>query len=444
MAWNATTNMLPSTDWVRFRPRPQHIVAKVRTYFRVLPQRPRNCPRYEAALLKARKDFTIRKVKPLHINDSIRHFQHPDRSPGLPYTAQGFKRKDEVDPNIIKQYVHNLKYGIYSKCTTPCNAVAKSMVAKSPKFRLIWVYPAHMTFAEGMFAMPLIRAYKAHRGTYAIWVQYSNGGLADLQSRLPPDHTWLGLDWSAFDSSIPAWLIRDAFNILMDQIDMSCYDSWGAPTDSDTLPRLWKRMVDYFINTPVRLPSGKVVRKGQGVPSGSYFTGLVDSVCNAIVIHYLLSDLSYSHMWVLGDDCLVAIRSSLCVPTLASAAAGTFGLCLNIDKSEKGKLVSFLGYRMSASGTPMASYDKLMAQLLLPASPDRSIAEFAARARALQLSCFGKGCLRFTHEVQNVLDTFDITSIDPGALHKRDELSTKLEYLGLDHWPPLTDRKSVV
>lgn len=145
MAWNVATDLLPSTDWTRFRPRPQHIVAKVNTYFRRLPRRPVNDPRYEAALIKTRRQFAISKVNPLHINDAINHFQHPDRSPGLPYTSQGFKRKDEVHPNVIKQYVHNLKYGIYTKCTTPCNAVAKSMVAKSPKFRLIWVYPSHMT-----------------------------------------------------------------------------------------------------------------------------------------------------------------------------------------------------------------------------------------------------------------------------------------------------------
>nr|APG78218.1 RdRp [Hubei partiti-like virus 48] len=440
MAWNAAVNLLPSTDWTRYRPKPRDIAGKVQTYFDSLPSRPHG-PRYEQALAQTRADFKVPKVLPFHINDSIKHFQHPDRSPGLPYTKQGFKRKDEVDPNIIKQYVHNLKYGIYNKCTTPCNAVAKSMVGKSPKFRLIWVYPAHMTFAEGMFAMPLIRAYQQLRGSYAIWVRFAKGDLRFLKSLRHPDNTWLGLDWSAFDSRVPAWLIRDAFAILRDNLDFSRYDTWGKPTDGHTLDRLWKQVVDYFINTPVKLPSGRVLKKKQGVPSGSYFTSLIDSVCNSIVIHYLLAETSYArdHLWVLGDDCLVELSSSVNVSEMANVAEQVFGFTLNIDKTEKGDNVSFLGYKMSPEGYPKASFDKLLAQLLLPASPDRSLQEFAARARALQLSCFGHGSLRFTHMVQNVMDELGCTDIDPSFLHRRDELSGKLEQLGLAHWPPLKD-----
>lgn len=129
---------------------------------------------------------------------------------------------------------------------------AKSIVGKTPKFRLICVYPAHITFAEVIFAAPLIRAYKK-KDPYALRVQYSKGDMAVLQAQLPHGHTWLGMDWSSFDSSIPAWLVRDAFSILRDQIDFAKYDNRESPTNADTLPRLWRQIINYFINTPVKL-----------------------------------------------------------------------------------------------------------------------------------------------------------------------------------------------
>lgn len=111
-----------------------------------------------------------------------------------------------------------------------------------------------------------------------------------------------------------------------------------------------------------------------------------------------------------------------------------FGMQLNVEKTELGPLVSFLGYKMDVNGVPLANYDKLVAQLLFPSVRDRDIYDFASRARALQLSCFGKGCWSFTLEVQSFLD--DMHDFHP-YLHSRDELTVKLEALDLAHWPPL-------
>lgn len=445
MAWNAAVEYFPSTDYVRYRPRPWDITSKVEAYF----QKPK--PRisdsfYIEALSRTRKDFTLsQKSKPRHINDSIKFFQHPDRSPGLPYTTQGFKRKDEVDPLIIKQYVHHLKYGHYKKCTTPCNAVGKSMVGKEPKFRVIWVYPAHMTFAEGMFAQPLIHAYKQANGVYGSWIQFSRGHMRYLMSRKKsPKNKWLGWDWSSFDSTIPAWLIRDAFAILRDQLDFSSYEKWGKPTDPDTLPRLWDRIVHYFINTPVKFPDGRVKVKAHGVPSGSYFTQLIDSVVNDIVFHYLClrTGVNYTeNRWCLGDDYLAEIsyNTKFSMSKISELASDVFGMIINTDKTEYGQFVSFLGYTMSPQHIPLAKHDKLMAQLLLPTNPDLSFNDFAGRARALQLSCFGIGCRKFTYQVQSFLDRYGIDA-DYRAfhLHPKDECLVKLEMLDLANWPPLS------
>lgn len=418
---------------MRYHPKLFEIKKKVSHYFTDTPARPKD-PEYTAALYKASADFNIPKVKPLHINDSIRQFQHVNRSPGLPYTQEGYKRKDEVPPERIKQYVHNLKYGIYSRCDTPCTAAVKTTVSKKNKFRLIWVYPAHMTFAEGMFANPLIRAYQARRGPYGIWISYAKGDMRSLMCRRSKHRLWLGADWQNFDSTIPAWLIRDAFSILRDKIDFSSYADWGTPTDPDTLPRLWDRIVKYFIDTPIRFQDGVVVKTHRGVPSGSYFTNLIDSVISSIVWHYLLP--GKGERFYLGDDALIEVDRMTEIDSLAERARISFGMTLNAEKSEVGTHVPFLGYTMGPDGRPRADYNKLVAQLILPSRPDRSFYEFCSRARALQLSCFGLGCWQFTLEVQSFLD--DCSYDFQPKLHSRDDIMVKLEALDLAHWPPLT------
>jgi hypothetical protein len=436
-----------STRWVRVAPRPTDIVSKVNAYFQKKPSRPNNL-RYLRALEQTEDAFRLATpVAPFHINDSIRHFKHPDRSPGLPYTSYGLRRKDEVDPNVIKQFAHNLKYGIFNKCRTPCNAVAKSMVGKVPKFRLIWVYPAHMTFIEGMFAQPLLHAYQQLRfqSPYAIWISYAKAHMRWIQRRKPYGWRWLSLDWSAFDSDCCAWEIRDAFNILRKNINFSCYQEYGKPTHAHTLPRLWTKIVHYFVNTPVKLPDGRVVVTYQGVPSGSFFTNLIDSIINHIRVMYLLHRFTIDKKakWVLGDDFLVAVKEIVSLLELSREAMEVFGAKLNPDKSEFGEYVGFLGYGMSPTGTPMADYNKLVAQLLLPRVPDKSRFEFATRIRALQLSCFGVGCLKFTFETQAILEAWGMTEITPD-LHPRDDLAAKLEALDLAHWPPLKRLMQVV
>lgn len=427
--------LFPPRGWARYHPKLHEVKSNIFKYFGDLPQRPKGS-NYTQALDRALRDFSLpTKINPLHINDSINYFKNVDRSPGLPYTLEGFKRKDEVPPNRIKQYVHNLKYNVYTRCNTPCTSAVKTVVSKKRKFRSIWVYPAHMTFAEGMFASPLIQAYIEKRGPYALWLNYAKGDMRYLMSQRSPACQWLGTDWTNYDATVPAWLIRDAFEILRAQMDFSRYYEWGVPTDPDTLPRLWDRIIYYFINTPMRFQDGLVVRKRQGVPSGSYFTNLIDSVVNAIVWHYLLPGHRGKRFYV-GDDALLELSKHEDLSVLAKTARDTFGFNLNTDKSSIGTHVSFLGYTMGRDGRPMADYDKLMAQLTIPSRPDKSFEDFCSRARALQLSCFGSGCWEFTYEVQAFLD--DHAPDFRPSLHSKDDLMVKLVALDLADWPPLT------
>lgn len=202
-----------------------------------------------------------------------------------------------------------------------------------------------MTIIEGMFAQPLIRAYNSEfNRPYAIWYRWHLGHMKHLNTKLSATTQWLGVDYSAFDVNVAPWLIRDAFAILKEQLNFNEYEFYGKPTDPETIEHLWSEVQRYFINTPIRLKSGKIWVKSSGVPSGSYFTNLVDSVCNAIMTHYTLSKMNvrYYEHYFMGDDGLIRVKD-LNIEKFAETVKEAFGAIVNPEKSEMGKYVHWLG-----------------------------------------------------------------------------------------------------
>lgn len=50
--------------------------------------------------------------------------------------------------------------------------------------------------------------------------------------------------------------------------------------------RAWNYIEEYFINTPLLLSNSEAWQKSAGIPSRSYFTQLVSSIVNCIIINY--------------------------------------------------------------------------------------------------------------------------------------------------------------
>jgi len=412
----------------RYNPSLSEIDTKILDYFKSHPSRPKD-NYYIKAVNFASKDFRLpTRVKIRHVNDVIRHYPHPDRSPGLPYTKQGIKRKGDVDTNLIRWNIHKIKYGKINRFKVPCTIASKTVLTPpdKKKFRIIWVYPVDMTIAEGMFAQPLICAYNSLRNhPYAIWFRWHKGDMHQLNSYIEPGTQWLGTDYSAFDVHVPPWLIRDAFSILRQQLDFRQYEYYGAPTDPFTVDRLWNEVIRYFIETPAKLKSGKVVVKKGGVPSGSYFTNLVDSICNAVMTHYILLRLNvrYSKRFFMGDDGLVKIFGPVNMRIFSNIAQEVFGSQINPDKSEVGRYVHWLGYQLSPT-KPIPDLERLYAQLYVPSTPDRYEHDILIRARALWITSFNYPPFR-----DHLLEHNLLTNIS--RIYNEDSVK-KLEYLGLD------------
>merc|ERR1712094_37528 len=90
----------------------------------------------------------------------------------------------------------------------------------------------------------------------------------------------------------------------------------------------WNQLIDYFINTPLLIGNEIWVKHG-GVPSGSYFTQLIDCVLNMIALFYgvllLARRLSpqdpklsrvLAHINVLGDDSIMKLKYSISITDL--------------------------------------------------------------------------------------------------------------------------------
>lgn len=345
--------------------------------------------RLTRAIDEVERIFALPHVRPYHIRDAIRQFSHLDKSPGLPHTQRGIKTKKEY----LEKHTPSLLYFIHAvknegwKMRTPCDIGWKTTISKAPKDRMIFIYPAHHTFAEAMFVMPFLAKLKKNHPYY--WIG-RNITKESLSSKIPGD--WIATDFKSFDVTVHHTLIKAAFKILEKKIDFNVYEQNSYEgdcrvTNPQSLHRLWKQIVDYFLHTPL-VYKGKLYRgKEHGIPSGSMFTNLIGTLVNAIVTFYIASPADFLFF---GDD--TVWKSTEQVPPfseLATSFKHVFGLTLGINKCTRGSEPEFLGYRW-VQGRPLGNKWKMLASFLMPARKDRCFQDAANRAYCISLVCMNQ------------------------------------------------------
>lgn len=223
------------------------------------------------------------------------------------------------------------------KKPNPCLAGVRTQ--RGNKTRLVWMYPLEMTMLEAKFARPLIEVFKEIRTPMPYALRRHEVGARlyfSLQGR-----NKVALDFSKFDSSVPTKLIKVAFRILRTWFeDFEEFDEIS-----------WKKIQNYFINTPIVMIDGNLYTgKRHGVPSGSYFTQMIDSIVNYIIITaaMLKFDLKphEKRIHVLGDDSVFATNMDVNLRKLQQYFL-TKGFNLNIEKSDvvqKDEPIHFIGF----------------------------------------------------------------------------------------------------
>lgn len=212
------------------------------------------------------------------------------------------------------------------------------------KDRLVWGLDAATVAIESQYAIPLVDWFSNNVRFYA-------GGKSPDEIRNLINNSrmhstfWYSLDFSQFDQTVPAWLIRHVFYLLR-----KFYSG-------DVSHRELRWIENNFINTAIVKFDGTVVRKDHGIPSGSNFTQLVGSMANALVIltylfsradgksnvaktRYVKSDLHVTSgncgMLTMGDDNLFFSRNGIRVADMSSYVKRNFGMMIHPDKTVSG------------------------------------------------------------------------------------------------------------
>lgn len=365
-------------------------------------------PYYQVCLDSLREEMRA-VLSPLTMEEAAEAIPRAT-SPGFPFirTHPG-KKKDYIIANYLPKFSNYWSRVGNKEKVSPlpdCAAFARSHIGKvgTNKVRPVWAYPVEAIVEEARFAVPLQNALKTQKigKQFAYGMELLKGGMTWLNNKLQrsrrrdPGCKFVMIDYTAFDNSVPAWLIRDVFGIIKDMFKMDDADS-----------RRFKALVDYFINTPVQNMDGRRFQKWHGIPSGSMFTNIVDTMINFVVTTYsLVKSTGRQPLFFncFGDDSVASMpgRSLLNMNSMADAAQ-TFGMKININKSYWTNVltnVHYLGY-YNYHGDPIKPDVELIASMLYPQYLKDDWAYCIARALGCQLASCGNSNNVF-QAVQNV------------------------------------------
>nr|APG78317.1 RdRp [Wuhan Millipede virus 4] len=365
-------------------------------------------PNYYAILESVRRDLALPKnsIIPLTTGAVTNNPDFPNsKSPGFPYKAQGIRTKREaVDTPGVLDEIRRIWYDVEAgrEVELPdvaCYHRAQICTRDRNKIRATWGYPLAVYLAEGAYFYPVLDHLKnLSSSPIAYGVEMANGGMQYVNAAVQhfPNQPMLVGDWSKFDKTIPAWLIRDAFKIIEEGIDFShVQDSDGKiwPVREERSRKRWRKLVSYFIDTPIRLSDGSRYQKHSGVPSGACFTNIIDSIVNMIVMRYCIYEftgqLPLFDMY-LGDDSIIVLPELIDLGEFSKYAKEQFGMEFSDTKSRityRPDFVHFLGY-YNQNGTPAKSLDTTIASMIYPEHTVRDKLETITRCVGQAYSCF--------------------------------------------------------
>ena len=225
------------------------------------------------------------------------------------------------------------------------------------KTRLVHMIDIYQVYGETKFARPIQEAM-AKMPWYA-------GGKADnvidacMRDMRKYGGYWLSIDYSKYDQSIPGWLIYEAFDVIRAAFD-----------DEDFDDELFRICVNDFIHKVFMDGKGRLIEAHKGVPSGSMFTQIIDSIVNRLMVSTYLNTLNlrWYNMIIMGDDNVIFTPERINKAQLASYLKHNFDITVNEDKGGEGDYTDNIEF-LSRYWTPLGAYRNpiiLISKLLYP------------------------------------------------------------------------------
>lgn len=287
----------------------EDVEANIEAFFVPTPASPDDIVCALERVLKYLDSFFDETLRPLSAKGAVDALPN-DSSPGFPYSVNGHRKKGDIKDQILRDYkVEQSKFCKTGDFDLPCLAGLRLALARKPKNkpRLVWIYPAVVQAAEAKFFMP-VYAQLFHCRLFSWDFSFLRGEIGELDQFVEASPVSFGTDVSTFDATVSAQLIRMIFDWMKSKFRLTC----AQLNEFDAVAR-------YFINTPLWYQN-HVLLKRKGVPSGSFFTQLIDSVVNLsyqlVIVEravrrdcpgYIMQVERFSFLRVLGDDSLVAL-----------------------------------------------------------------------------------------------------------------------------------------
>jgi hypothetical protein len=345
---------------------------------------------------------SIRSVGMVKIN--------PRAFPGVVSSRLGSSRKKvfAVSAEIAKEaYREAAKRFVPDVSLWGCGGRGKYAMKATPgasmKSRLVLMPETPSTLLESAFAQPFTEMVSKVGGDIMLGASMTDRGYMRLVNAFRGIDHCKAYDWSGFDSRVREDMIVSAFGVVR-----ACYFGDDAHLDN-----VFLRFMSHFIIKQVVVPGGWVYTLAKGIPSGSPFTSIIDSIVNWLVLVDLevtmggLSAPRKNSRKVYGDDFVVGFRAP----------------CL-----EKAEFISLAYTRWGFIAKPTAAYEgpftTTSASTSLPFLSYRFPLELPARPveDALQLALVPYTArLTYSAQLQRViyLDHFSPYDFEMSDYHRR-------------------------
>ncbi len=289
------------------------------------------------------KGFT--KVSAIPSNQFDRVSYVSSSAAGFGYTGKkGDPGNYEKARSIASSIAHSVKEGNTVEQvinSTPDLAFSRTQLTPyllKEKIRNVWGEAFHTFMLEALYAQPVVDYFIRVDEFYYIGKDPLKRVPITIEEYLKKFCTIYSVDWSGFDASAQAYEIRFAFECIEEMIIF-------APSDRKAI---FDYLIEVFIFRKVIRPDGIEVVKDLGVPSGSAFTNLIDSIINYTRIQFIWKSLTgnFVEMKVQGDDSFIGVTERQVIPSIEiDNFCRPYGWKVNWTKTEvchRAKLPSFL------------------------------------------------------------------------------------------------------
>lgn len=355
----------------------------------------------------------------------------PSTNSGLPYLS---KKADVYDVTLERA-----KACEQGACPPPM--VMFSRGKNLDVVRPVLAGPFEWQLLEGKFFYPLQDYFLSFSNPYLVGVHSCTTAAKINELSYAP--YVLCMDYSGYDGSLSGLLIGLGFSVLRACLSL---------TESEE--QQWKAIQTYFVTSPIVCPDQRVYTgRDHGVPSGSMFTQMIDSVCNMIIVEYvaLRTHTEIGKYYVVGDDSVVALSNSVSIDDIVSAAA-EIGINVHPTKSEildtsKEAQIHFLGHTYR-NGLPERPVEETLQKLL---TPERLKKEIFSKDEAVRVKYYLERIRAYqedtvNREAWNVLRRLEIRLRYPGRsmdiINKQSRMSMDRhmfcspETVERDRWDP--------